>query len=83
MFQALRSSDLSVVNKIFYDYNLILKNDYQNALLKTYKSSAQAIDFSNIDLAANYINNWIKLNTKSHIKEVVKAGNYTPYNIQS
>ncbi|VDD88737.1 unnamed protein product [Enterobius vermicularis] len=65
---------LTTANRLFYNQNLKLREDYVNAVQTMYSGQLESIDFSESTRATAKINNWVEKQTKSKIKNLVKPG---------
>ena len=57
---------------VFVNDKFSLKRSYLNAASKELGSTADSIDISNAEKAADKINNWVKIKTDDKIKDLIK-----------
>lgn len=57
--------------KVYIMDNFTVKKGFQNVAMKTFKSEAQSLDFSNNVNAADTINRWVEEKTNNKIKNLI------------
>nr|ATU82442.1 venom serpin 3 [Lethocerus distinctifemur] len=75
LIQDLRNPVLKLVNKIFADSSLQLKEEFQKQATEYFLSAAQNVDFlHNAEVARQTINTWVEDNTNNKIKDLLAPG---------
>ncbi|CAL7940869.1 unnamed protein product [Xylocopa violacea] len=64
---------LLLANRMFTAENLIVKPTYKDLLETYFRSTAQAVDFTKPQYAADTINGWVEQNTNELIKNLIKS----------
>lgn len=72
--------ELTIANRFFFDEGrMSVKPAFQDSLYAYYQAGSQHVDFNNEQAALNQINDWVNINTKGKIAEILD--DITPYDV--
>ncbi|XP_076757216.1 serine protease inhibitor 3/4-like [Xylocopa sonorina] len=65
-----QENELRLLTKIFVPNEFTMKPTYKDVIKTYFRSSAQAVDFTKSQIAANIINTWIQQNTNNLVRNI-------------
>ncbi|CAF0851908.1 unnamed protein product [Adineta ricciae] len=69
---------VNIANRLYADNDFDLDNEFNENLKKFYESQLELIDFSQAQMSANKINQWISNQTNNIIKNILNARDINP-----
>ncbi|XP_064212921.1 serine protease inhibitor 3/4 isoform X4 [Tribolium castaneum] len=63
---------LLMANKVFLKNGFTLLTDFETAVTKSFQSEVQLVDFAQNEAAAKTINDWVEVQTREKIKDLIK-----------
>ncbi|KAG8039128.1 hypothetical protein G9C98_003435 [Cotesia typhae] len=72
-FKNVKGAELRLANKIFTTNKYELQPEFEDIMIKHFKSKTQPVDFDKPENAAKIINNWSANKTNNRITEIFKA----------
>ncbi|XP_076757222.1 serine protease inhibitor 3/4-like [Xylocopa sonorina] len=67
----IRQNKLALTNKMFTAKHFIVNGDYKDLTDNYFRSVAQAVDFTQPEIAGNTINTWVRRNTNNLINNII------------